>query len=38
MAAISHGADWDFDLLERYDADGLTIRRGDERFIRRKRG
>ena len=24
-------------LLERYDADGLTIRRGDERFIRRKR-
>jgi selenocysteine-specific elongation factor len=25
-------------LLERYDADGLTIRRGDERFIRRKRG
>jgi selenocysteine-specific elongation factor len=25
-------------LLERYDADGLTVRRGDERFIRRKRG
>ncbi|HET7129094.1 MAG TPA: selenocysteine-specific translation elongation factor [Gaiellaceae bacterium] len=25
-------------LLERYDADGLTIRRGDERSIRRKRG
>jgi selenocysteine-specific elongation factor len=25
-------------LLERYDADGLTIRRGDERFIRRRRG
>jgi len=24
-------------LLERYDADGLTVRRGDERFIRRKR-
>jgi selenocysteine-specific elongation factor len=25
-------------LLERYDADGLTLRRGDERSIRRKRG
>ncbi len=25
-------------LLERFDADGLTIRRGDERSIRRKRG
>ena len=25
-------------LLERYDADGLTIRRGDVRSIRRKRG
>jgi selenocysteine-specific elongation factor len=25
-------------ILERYDADGLTIRRGDERVIRRKRG
>jgi len=24
-------------LLERYDADGLTIRRGNERFIRRRR-
>jgi Elongation factor SelB, winged helix len=24
-------------LLERYDADGLTIRRGDERSIRQKR-
>ena len=24
-------------LLERYDADGLTLRRGDERVIRRKR-
>ena len=21
MAAISHGADWDFDLLERYDTE-----------------
>ena len=21
MAAISHGADWDFDLLERYNAE-----------------
>ena len=25
-------------LLERYDADGLTVRRGDERSLRRKRG
>jgi selenocysteine-specific elongation factor len=25
-------------LLERYDADGLTLRRGDERVLRRKRG
>ncbi|HWJ32071.1 MAG TPA: SelB C-terminal domain-containing protein, partial [Gaiellaceae bacterium] len=25
-------------LLERYDADGLTLRRGDERLLRRKRG
>jgi len=25
-------------LLERYDADGLTIRRGDERVLRRRRG
>jgi hypothetical protein len=25
-------------LLERYDADGLTIRRGDERVVRRRRG
>ena len=25
-------------LLERYDADGLTIRRGDERLLRRRRG
>jgi selenocysteine-specific elongation factor len=25
-------------LLERYDADGLTLRRGDERIVRRKRG
>jgi selenocysteine-specific elongation factor len=25
-------------LLERYDADGLTVRRGDERVIRRRRG
>jgi selenocysteine-specific elongation factor len=25
-------------LLERYDADGLTLRRGDERLLRRRRG
>src|SRR4051794_28264960 len=25
-------------LLERYDADGLTLRRGDERSLRRRRG
>jgi selenocysteine-specific elongation factor len=25
-------------LLERYDADGLTLRRGDERFLRRRSG
>jgi selenocysteine-specific elongation factor len=25
-------------LLERYDADGLTVRRGDERSLRRRRG
>jgi selenocysteine-specific elongation factor len=25
-------------LLERYDADGLTLRRGNERVLRRKRG
>jgi hypothetical protein len=25
-------------LLERYDADGLTLRRGNERLLRRKRG